>query len=96
MLKHDGSVFLRPFFALFKSDHSGHVVVQHLAEASPPALGISARRQSVEFQKLIGSEMDMVGSGYLFRNNLTSQKTGLEQRAITFYLKISWSGPDVF
>ena len=54
------------FFALFKSDHSGHVVVQHLAEASPPALGISARRQSVEFQKLIGSGMKMVGSGYIF------------------------------
>ena len=30
-------------------------MTQYLAEASPPALGISALRQSIEFQKLIGS-----------------------------------------
>ena len=48
---------------------SGHVV-QHLAEASPPALGISARRQSVEFQKLIGSGINMVGSGLELKSRI--------------------------
>ena len=61
-------------FALFQSDHSGQVVVQHLAEASPPALGISARRQSVEFQKLIGSGINMVGSGYIFLGIIQQHK----------------------
>ena len=31
------------------------MMTHYLADASPPALGISARRQSAEFQKLIGS-----------------------------------------
>ena len=64
--KHDGSVFCTVSI-------SGHVV-QHLAEASPPALGISARRQSVEFQKLIGSGINMVGSGYIFLGIIQQHK----------------------